>query len=73
MGSLSEKQARKGFRPPGAMKGIGYFQNLRNGLRNFLGNFLGGSFCKNFFDVIFLEKFFGRIFFGRIFLGGIVV
>ena len=24
-----EKQAQKGFRPPSAMKGIGYFQNLR--------------------------------------------
>ena len=38
------KQARKGFWPPSAMKGIGYFQNLRNLLRIFLEffrNFLG--------------------------------
>ena len=42
------KQARKGFRPPSAMKGIGYFQNLKNLLRNsleivldFFGNYLG--------------------------------
>ena len=39
---ISEKyfrQAQKGFRPPSAMKGIGYFQNLRNFL-DFGGNFL---------------------------------
>ena len=37
-----EKQARKGFRPPSAMKGMGYFQNLRNFLdisENFWGIF----------------------------------
>ena len=27
---LQAEQARKGFRPPSAMKGIGYFQNLGN-------------------------------------------
>ena len=61
--NLFEKQARKGFRPPSAMKGIGYFQNLRIFLESFW-IFLG----------IFLE-FFGRIFFGGIllrnFFGGI--
>ena len=30
LGIFINKQARKGFRPPSAMKGIGYFQNLRN-------------------------------------------
>ena len=48
-----QKQARKGFRPPSAMKGIGYFQNLGNFLIFFLEffwNFLG----------IFLVDIFGR-------------
>jgi hypothetical protein len=81
------KTSPKGFRPPSAMKGIGYFQNLRNLLRIFLeifwislgivfGNFLGGFFGRNFFGGIFWEKFFGRIFWedfsGRIFLGEIL-
>ena len=37
------KPAQKGFRPPSVMKGIGYFQNLKEFLRNvlkFFGNFL---------------------------------
>ena len=34
--NLTNKQARKGFRPPSAMKGIGYFQNLRFFGRNYL-------------------------------------
>ena len=41
------KHARKGFRSPSAMKGVGYFQNLRNLLRifwEFFGKFLGGFF-----------------------------
>ena len=48
--NLRIKQAHKGFRPPSAMKGIGYFQNLRNVLEifwifwEFFGNFLGGFF-----------------------------
>ena len=76
------KQARKGFRPPSAMKGIGYFQNLRNLLRNFfgffgefLGDFLGGFFWKNLFGGIFgrnFLEFFWEDFFGRIFLRGIL-
>ena len=48
------------------MKGIGYFQNLRNLLSNrlqifweFFGNCLGESFRRNF-----LEEFFGRNFLG---------
>ena len=57
------KQARKGFRPPYAMKVIGYFQNLRNLLRNYLQIF--GEFLGNL-----LEKFFGRKIFGWIFMGG---
>jgi hypothetical protein len=40
------------------MKGIGYFQNLRNLLRNFLEIFW--NFLRNFFGGIFWEKFFGR-------------
>ena len=58
--SSYNKQAQKSFRPPSAMKGIGYFQNHRIFLRIFLeffGNFLGG---------FFLEDFFGRIVFGEI-------
>ena len=31
---MQQKLARKGFRPPSAMKGIGYFQNLRIFLKN---------------------------------------
>ena len=54
---MKEQQARKGFRPPSAMKGIGYFQNLRIFL-DISGNFLGGYFWMNFF--------------GRNFLGGIL-
>ena len=75
---MAEKQAHKGFRPPSAMWGIGYFQDqelLRNCLEivwifwgffwDFFEIFLGGFFWR-----IFLEDFF-RGFFGRIFWGGI--
>ena len=69
-----EKQARKGFRPPSAMEGIGYFLILRNLLRNclqifwdFFGNFLGEFFWRNFLGQIFWEDFFGRIFLGGFF------
>jgi hypothetical protein len=52
------------------MKGIGYFQNLRNFLRNILDYFW--NFWRNLFGGIFWEKFFGRIFwedfFGKIFM-----
>ena len=62
------KQARKGFRPPSAMKGIGYFQNLRKILRIFLEIFwiFWGIFWE-FFRRIFWEEFFGRNFLGEIF------
>ena len=63
-------QARKGFWPPSAMKGIGYFQNLRNFL-DISGNFLGGFFLGGFFGEDFLGGFFGRIFWED-FLGGIL-
>ena len=43
------------------MKGMGYFQNLRNFLDS-LGNF-GGDFL-GFFKKIFLEEFFGKNFLG---------
>ena len=66
------KQARKGFRPPSAMKGMGYFQNLRNLLKDFFWrNFLGEIFWRIFFGRIFLGGFFGRIFWVD-FLGGIL-
>ena len=74
------KQARKGFRPPSAMHGIGYFQNLRNFLefRTFGGIFWGFSwriFLEELFWRIFLEDFIGRYFLGEIFweifLGGL--
>ena len=69
---LHYKQARKGFRPPSAMKGIGYFQNLRNLLIIFLEffwifwNFLV-IFQEDFFEGIYLEEFFGRNFLGGFF------
>ena len=73
-----KKQARKGFRPPSAMKRIGYFQNLRNVLRIFLeffwkflgkffGGFVGGFFGRNF-GRNFWRNFLGGFFFGGIFL-----
>ena len=46
------------------MKGIGYFQNLRNSL-DFFGEFFG-IFKEDFFGGIYLEEFFGRIFLGGI-------
>ena len=58
------KQARKGFRPPSAMKGIGYFQNLR---KNFLTIFLEIFVFWKFFSRIFFEEFFfGRIFWKKL-------
>ena len=65
---FDRKQARKGFRPPSAMMGIGYFQNLRKILRIFLdslGNFLG-HFQEDFFGGIFWDIFW-RNFLGEIF------
>jgi hypothetical protein len=41
-GRWNIKQARKGFRPLSAIKGIGFFQNLGNVLA-FWGEFLGSS------------------------------
>ena len=74
------KHARKGFRSPSAMKGVGYFQNLRifwkfwgifwkNFMRIFLEkfiwrNFLGESFWEDFLGGFFWEDFFGRIILG---------
>ena len=61
------KQAQKGFRPPNAMKGIGYFQNLRNFLEIFW--IFGGAFLGAFFGIFqedLLEEFFGRISVGGI-------
>ena len=61
---FSRKQARKGFRPPSAIKGIGYFQNLRNFLDFFwifgsiFGDFFGGIVWEIFFRIIFWEDFF---------------
>ena len=75
-----QKQARKGFWPPSAMKGMGYFQNLRIYLDisgNFLEFFRRIFFWRNFFGGISLEEFFGRIFLGGFFwedfLGGFCV
>ena len=77
-----KEQARKGFRTPSAMQGIGQFQNFRNFLRNFLRIFsdFGGIFAfrrifgRNSFGGTFWEKCFGRIFLGGFFwedfLGG---
>ena len=67
------KQAQKGFRPPSAMKAIGYFQNLKIFLESFW-IFLG--IFREFFWRTFLEVFYGGIvwedflggFFWRIFL-----
>ena len=61
------KQVRKGFRPPSAMKGIGYFQNLEMFLK-FFGYFWSflGTFKEDFLGGILWEKFFGRIFSGGI-------
>ena len=47
------------------MKGMGYFQNLRNFLDS-LGNF--GGYFLGFFKKIFLEEFFGKNFLGEFFL-----
>ena len=82
-GKYSLKQARKGFRPPSAMKGIGCFQNLRNFLRNRLKvldlfwNFFGiyfefifGLFWEHFLGGNFLGGMFLEEFLGRIFLVG---
>ena len=75
------KQARKGFRPPSAMKGMEYFQNLRNFLEIFwiflgiLWEFFRRNFFGGIFREIFVRNFFGRIFwedFWEDFLGGIL-
>ena len=64
---VKKKQARKGFRPPSAMKEIGYFQNLGIFLEyfwifwgNFLCRFFREKFLGGFFGRISLEEFFGR-------------
>ena len=68
IGQKTSMQMQKQW-PPSAMKGIGYFQNLRNFLRFFL----------DFFLEIFWEddEFFWRNFFGEFFwkdvLGGILL
>ena len=50
------------------MKGIGYFQNLRNFLRFFLDFFLEIFWEDDkFFGEIFLENFFGRMFWEEFF------
>ena len=67
-GRFLKKQARKGFRPPSAMKGIGYFQNLRNLLRNFLEIFW--ILFWEFFGRIFWKNLFGRLFWRNLFWGG---
>ena len=65
---FSRKQARKGFGPPSAIKGIGYFQNLRNFLDFFwifgsiFGDFFGGIVWEIFFRIIFWEDFLGGFF-----------
>jgi hypothetical protein len=58
------------------MKGIGYFQNLRN-FSEFFWIFLGifweffrRIFLEEFFWKNFFGEFFWKDFFGRIFLGG---
>ena len=51
----------KGFRPPSAMKRIGYFKNLTKILRFFFG-FWGKFFRRNYYGEIFGEDFIGRIF-----------
>ena len=64
-----KKQAQKGFWPPSAMKGIGYFQILRNFLRFFLEIFwmVLGIFWEDFFGGIYFAEFFGRNFLGGFF------
>ena len=70
------KQARNGFGPTSAMKGIRYFQNLRNCLRNvwefleMFGKSFRTIFLEEFFRTIFGKKILGWIF-GRIFLRGL--
>ena len=54
--SFQVKQARKGFRPPCVIKGIGYIQNLRNFLRNVSEIF--GFFWGFFWD--FIQEAFWR-------------
>ena len=62
---MKKNKNKKGFRPPSAMMGFGYFQNLRNLLRNCLQIFW--EFFESFWG-IFWEEFFGRNFLGEIFL-----
>ena len=57
----TKKQARQGFRPLSAMKGIGYFQNFQNFLRNCLDFFFGEiCFWRSFWEV-FMGEFLGGI------------
>ena len=49
------------------MKGIGYFQNLRNLLRIYLEEFLGEIFWEDFLGGYFWEDFYGRNFLGGFF------
>jgi hypothetical protein len=61
---VMKNKPKRVFRPPSAMKGIGYFQNLRIFFRNcleFFGNFLGGFFWRNFFGGFFWEDLLGGI------------
>ena len=44
------------------MKGIGYFENLRNVVDFFWRNFLEGFLWEFFLGVFFGEYFFGRLF-----------
>ena len=71
--SVSTKQARKGFRPPSAIKEIGYFQTLRVVSKSFwilLGVFLEEFFWSNFLEQFFGSNVVGEILFGRILGGG---
>ena len=56
IGNHYQQQARKGFRPLSAMKGIGYFQNLRNFFKIIWGIFW------NCFGIFSVEDFLGGIF-----------
>ena len=62
-----KKQAREGFRPPSAMKRIGYFQKKLRFFGDFLGDiFFGGFFLEGFFRRIFYQGFFWEDFLGGI-------
>ena len=67
------KQDRKGFRPPNAMKGIGYFQKVKKEfVRIFFEQFYGAIFFRNFLRKFFFGRnFFGENFFWENFFGNI--